>query len=440
MRGRSRALAALALSLAVYAVPIASAHWVGLLGPTLVSELGSDRRSDWIAADFAMAVVAQIVLGAVAWLALGWGRLVCAVVLILACLPMAYAVNVAYMISIPSRFLIEDDDTPDTAVLPIACALPQIWLVPAPGGITRGLDARGEALVGSGDGGEYGILRGPQCVVEPVAIPRLSIAPAIKQVAEDGSVMYMAWERGVPGQTFWLLRRGSAQPMQIAPPTGVSTLYPFPVLSNDARWVAWTMGAPGEPRTIQLTPVDGGEPRLVATDLLQRATLTPVELDMANGTLIVNRDLKTFVALNLDGGLIWGPLTAPDLAVQPQTFRYADGQWLAWDAYVEGRAKRLSWSTRAGRGSHTVPLGRGITAGALSPSGRFVAVSTTGELNIGGIPDTVLVRRTSDGAEVFRKTLAPYARSEVVFLGERHFAYTGISGSAATTYVLTLPE
>ena len=87
-----------------------------------------------------------------------------------------------------------------------------------------------------------------------------------------------------------------------------------------------------------------------------------------------------------------------------------------------------------------MPLGRGITAGALSPSGRYIAISTTTELNIGAIPDTVLVRRTSDGAEVFRKTLPAYARSEVAFLGERHFAYTGIAGSTATTRVLTLPE
>ena len=61
------------------------------------------------------------------------------------------------------------------------------------------------------------------------------------------------------------------------------------------------------------------------------------------------------------------------------------------------------------------------------PSGRFIAISTTNGLNIGGIPDTVLVRRTSEGGEVFRKTLPAYARSDVAFLGEHHFAYTGIS-------------
>jgi hypothetical protein len=439
MRGRSRALAALILSLAVYAVPIVSAHWAGLLGPTLVSELGSDRPSDWIAADVAMAVVAQIVLGGVAWLALRWGRLACAIVMILACVPMVYAVNVAYMVSIPSMFLIEDDDTPDIAGLPMVCALPNVWLVPAPSGITRTIDARGVALVGIGDG-QYGILRVPQCVVEPVAIPRLPIAPSIQQVTPDGSVLYSAYERGAPGQTFWLLRREATEPVQIVPPAGVSSSYPFPLLSNDARWVAWTMGAPGGPVSMQLMPLDGGAPRVIAHDLLQRATMSPVELDVVGGTLVVNRNLDTFVALGLDGSVSWGPLTPPGLAVQPQTLRYEEGQWLAWDAYVEGRPKRASWSTRAGQGSYTVPRGRGITAAALARSGKFVAFSTTTELNIGSIADTVLIKRASDGADVFRKTLPAYARSHVAFLGERQFAYTDIAGATATTRVMVLPE
>jgi hypothetical protein len=46
LRGRPRALAALVLSPAIDAVPIVSAHWPGLFGPTLISELGSDRPAN----------------------------------------------------------------------------------------------------------------------------------------------------------------------------------------------------------------------------------------------------------------------------------------------------------------------------------------------------------------------------------------------------------
>lgn len=100
-------------------------------------ELGSDRSTSWIAADVALALGAQAVLGAVVWVALGWGRLAAAITLILAVIPAVYAVNVAYMATIPSMFLIEDDTTPDTGDLPVACALPQVWLVPAQAGLTR---------------------------------------------------------------------------------------------------------------------------------------------------------------------------------------------------------------------------------------------------------------------------------------------------------------
>lgn len=441
MRGRARALTALALSLAIYAVPIVSAHWMGLFGPALASELTSDRPAPWIATDVALALAGQAAFGALTWIALGWGRLTGVAVVILAWLPAVHAVNVAYMVRIPAMFLIEADGTPDTGDLPVACALRDVWLVPAPAGITRAIDTRGEALVGTGDG-RYGILRVPQCAVESVAVPRLPIAPGIQQITDDGSVLYMAYERGVPGQTFWLLRRGSTEPVQVTPPADASTSYPFPLVSNDAEWVAWTVRAAGNPVSIRIAPLHGGPSRGVAHDLLQRATMTPVELDPATATMIINRDLTTFVALGLDGGVGWGPLAAPGVAVQPSTFRYADGQWLAWDAYVEGRAKIARWSTRAGSGSYTVPLGRGITAGALAASGRYVALSTTTELNIGSISDTVLVRRTSDGAEVFRKTLPPYARSHVAFLGDRRFAYTDIATdkATATTRVLVLPD
>ena len=439
MRGRTRALTALALSLPIYAVPIVSAHWLGLFGPTLVAELTSDRAATWIAADWALALVAQASLGTLAWIALGWGRLAGIVVLILACVPTVYAVNAAYMAGIPALFLIEADPAPDITDLPVACELRDVWLVPAPAGITRAVDVRGEALVGLGDA-RYGILRIPQCTVDPVAVPQLPIAPGIQQITDDGSVLYQVYERGVPAQTFWLLRRGATQPVQVAPPTDVSTSYPFPLISNDAEWVAWTIRSPGNPVTIRLTPIGGGQPRVVAHDLLQRATVSPVELDTARETMIVNRGLTTFVGLALDGGISWGPLTAPEVAVQPSTFRYVDGQWLAWDAYVEGRAKVARWSTRSGSGSYTVPLGRGFTAAALSAAGNYVAFSTSTELNIGAIRDTVLVKRTSNGTEIFRKTLPSYARSHVVFLGDRQFAYTDIAGATATTRVLILPD
>ena len=86
----------------------------------------------------------------------------------LAAVPAVYAVNVAYLVKIPEVFLIEEDTTPDTGDLPLACAR-RGWLSGAGRHHAR-LDARGEALVRTGDG-RYGILRAPDCAIERVAIP-----------------------------------------------------------------------------------------------------------------------------------------------------------------------------------------------------------------------------------------------------------------------------
>jgi len=55
-------------------------------------------------------------------------------------------------------------------------------------------------------------------------------------------------------------------------------------------------------------------------------------------------------------------------------------------------------------------------------------------LNIGNTRDTVVVVRTSDGQEVFRRYLSAYNRTGVAFLGREYFAYSDYG----TTYVLKI--
>jgi len=243
----------------------------------------------------------------------------------------------------------------------------------------------------------------------------------------------------VPGQTFWLLHRGSTDAIPLVPPAEAEASA-FPLVSEDGQWVAWSLRSTNRIASVIVQPTRGGDPIRFTHDLLQHATLTLVELDMPRGILTVNRDLSTFVALGLDGSVVWGPLTPPGVAAQSTTLRYAGGQWLAWDAYVESRPYRVLWSTTNGTGTYRVPKGRTITAASLARSGRYVAVSTTTDLNIGSVRDTVLVLRTDTGAAVFRKTLPRYSRSQVAFLGDGHFAYTNVDGARATVHVLTLPE
>jgi len=97
--------------------------------------------------------------------------------------------------------------------------------------------------------------------------------------------------------------------------------------------------------------------------------------------------------------------TPGTIAAQSDTFRYADGQWAAWDAYVENVRYRLGWSTQQGQGQYEAPKGRSFTSAAMDARGRYVAASTTRSLNIGSIKDTVVALRTNDGREVFRKVV-----------------------------------
>lgn len=281
---------------------------------------------------------------------------------------------------------------------------------------------------------QYAILRTPGCTIEPAAIPATAPAPGLHQALPDGSVVYVTMERGTAAQTFWLLRRGASEPRALQPPDGATAS--APLVSDAGDWVAWPRRSATRELSLVIEPLESGDPIVFTHPLLQRATVVPADLDMAAREVTLNRDLSSFVRLRLDGTSGWGPIQ-PDIAAQDGTFRYVDGRWLAWDAYVEDGRYRLAWVTPAGAARREVPRGRAITAGALDPRGRYVAISTTTALNIGQIRDTVLVLRTTDGSEVFRRSLSSYTRSQVAFLGEEYFAYTEVGNGVSRTRVLT---
>jgi hypothetical protein len=427
-------IVALAASCAIYLVPIVTAHWIDFFGVTLGQELVSDREMLWKVADVAVGLTAQAALFAIAWWLLGWSRAAVVAVVVLLLVPAAMAVNYAYLYAIPSYFLIEVDRTPVKSVFAEVCSADGFSFDPVRGGISRGLERRGEAWVRQDNGSNYGLLRGSDCSVEPVAIPDSPLAPGLQQALPDGSLVFVTMERGIPVQKFWLLRRGDREPRLLEAPQGQTD--GVPLVSEDGGWVAWTMRSPDRELSLRIEPLAGGEAILFTHPLLQRATLVPVELDMTTREVIVNRDLRAFARLRLDGAVVWGPLTPDAIAAQSDTFRYVDGQWAGWDAYVEDGRYRLGWSTRAGKGVYEVPRGRSITSAAMDARGQYVAASTTTALNIGSIADTVLVLSTTDGSELVRKRLPMYARSQVSFLGDSYFAYSDLIGNRSRIHVL----
>jgi hypothetical protein len=436
--GARRLMIALALSCGVYLIPLVTAHWADLFGTALVREFLSDRVAAWKAADLALALILQAVLFVVAWRVQPRSMALSVGLTVLLLLPATGVANVAYWSTIPAHFLIEADTAPDSSAWAEACSVDGYSLDPVRGGVSRALERTGAAWVRSDDGRRYGILNVPTCEVSPAAIPDLPIAPGLLQALPNGSVVYVTMERGKPDQTYWLLRRGSAEAMPLPQPDG--QVEGAPIVSEDGGSVVWLLRSPERTVALRIDPLGGGEPLVFAHTLLQNATIVPVELDMRDRTVVVNRDLSSFVKLRLDGSVVWGPLVPGAISAQTDTFRSFDGQWLGWDAYVEDARYRLGWSTRAGAGQYEVPRGRGITSAAMDARGRYVAVSTTTALNLGNITDTVLGIRASDGAEVFRRTLPSYSRSQVAFLGDAYFAFTEFDGAKSRVEVLQVAD
>ena len=350
MPTRKRLITALTLSSSIYLVPVLAAHSIDLFGLALGREVLRDRELAWKAADVAFALILQALLFGCVWRVVPRSRAVAVGVTVLLLIPGAMAVNFAYLYAIPSYFLIEHDPTPDTSAWREECAVDGFSLDPVRQGISRGLERRGEAWVRQDNGTQYGILRVPGCAVEPVAIPELPIAPGLQQALPDGSVVYVTMERGVAGQQYWLLKRGAKEPRRLEVPEGQAD--GGPLVAEDGGWVAWVTRSPDREASLRIEPLGSGQPIVFSHPMLQRTTLVPVELDMKRREVVVNRDLSTFAMLGLDGTVRWGPLTPGAIAAQHDTFRYLDGQWAAWDAYVENVRYRLGWSTQEGKGQY----------------------------------------------------------------------------------------
>jgi hypothetical protein len=412
-----------AASFAVYLLPLITVHWISPFGDALARELGSDRAVAWKLSDIALALGLQLLLFVLVRLALARNRALAALVFAAALVPATLAVNAAYLIAIPTMFLIEEDPAEDLETLKEACSTTGYTLAAAPAGLSRELEQRGEAVLMADDGRGVAIL-GTDCNVEPVAaLPANALA--IHQVLPDGTIVFPELSRTDGRSRFWLARRRATTAVPVSPPDGVQSELP-PLVADEGTSAAWLVrDAPGR-LSIAIAPVDGGAPVRFSHGLLSGTTSTLVSLNMTRRELVIVRDLDVFAGLSLDGTVLWGPATLGDVAAQPGTARRMGENWLSWDATREDGPYRLEWSTAAGRGRHTVPRGRHITAAALHPEGRYLAASTTTALNIGSIQDAVFVLDARDGSLVWRKTLPTYARSRVAFLGRGRFAFADL--------------
>jgi hypothetical protein len=442
-------LKAFATSFAIYLMPLIGPHAVWLLGEHLYSRLvrgGPDRVFAWIAMEWGLAVALQLVMGALAYVFFvrpKWWRLLPLIV----CVPVFFVtMEWAYMVAIPTKFLIEQDTVSELGNWKSVCDIPDVSLAAVRSSPDLLLERAGQTWLAGTGVNAFAVLEMPRCRTTPLNFS--DTVPLMSQpfVLPGGRCLFSTWDNKA-GQNHWWIHNDTTRPLPRPPADPNRT---SPIISTDGNWVAWLEYIPGA----TITPLPERVVIRSLQDERERIVNMPPPGPSEFVLLGVNTDAEeltfyehkyatrqsSLTVIGFDGERRGQPLVADGVDPQATTFLCVDQGWVAWDAYRESEPYRVAWSLPKGHGTHQVLKGRGITAVAVDPGGTYIAVSTTTSLNIGHIKDAVYVLRASDGQEVWRRYLPAYARSSVTFLGERLFAHTDFDGTHVTVRVLQIPD
>ncbi len=444
MQGSRAAAWSLGVSFCVYLIPLFGPHAAWFVGELLFQ--GDAHRSPlWIAANFAVAVLVQLLAaGFFYWFfgKPGWLR---AFPLVLFFPGVFSILQWVYLVAIPARFLEEPDTSAENASWPAACT--------APGEAQTNLRTASELWVrANARPNAYSVLTMPGCRLATVTLPQqvfstktgvdFMIDPT--SVISGGRAIVRKWETKKARETWWLtpgaFPESDASLLPLEPPAGRSGNNGPPILSTDGQWVAWVAAIPntGPPLLYRvfLQPRNPGEKEIIVDlSALGPASYVLEKLDTQSRELTLWKT-DHLVRVRLDGTVAKEFPRPPTVSAQWTTYVELGDYWLAWDAYREDGPYRIEWRLPAGSGSHRVPLGRSIHSAAVDTAGKWIAVSVGTSLNIGKARDAVYVLRAADGREVFRKYLPPFNRSPVAFLDGGFFVYSDLSG----VRVLRIPE
>ena len=422
-----RAATALVISVAVYLTPTVGPHAVFVLGEVVWRDLGNilhggrDHDLAWAATDIGVALMAQIAFFLLVYWFLarpGWRRTLC---LGLPIVPALIALNYAYMVAIPTYFLIEPDTTAERGTWSLECTVRDVWIpaISSPPGPSR---SAAIWLADVNPPHSYALFNPTGCELR-----RLELAQSA-----EGHVTYVAGAHALyktMTPATWFVFDAAANtktPVDVGEGQSV-------ILSNDGGSVAWLRPVAGVTSPVQfdavIRRVDGrGDESVDLSALGRGGSQQLISFDSEAGELVVARGLSELLWVGVDGRIRKILPRPAGVAPQPQTFRILPGGWVAWDAYRENQPYRVAWELPGGNGSHQVLKGRSITSLAVSPDGNLIGLSVTSSLSIGSTPDAVSVLRVADGAVVFHKFLPKYTRSTVAFPDSGRFVYTDLEG------------
>jgi hypothetical protein len=438
----ARRRAAVVGSFVVYLVPLVGPHAFWVVGEALAMDVASDRATAWIASDFAVAFAAQLLV----WLVLRWslGAAVLRKLSWLAIIPLTIGLHLALLVAGPSYFLIEPDTVAETTNWDEHCLVRGVSLAPIASGANQAADGRQISWVQRSDGG-YALLRVSDCAILETTLPKPTLLPGgrvnfmIAPVfASPGGAAIIERTEPASGTRTWSLFTAPAAPLQpVNVPDGVELP---PILSRQQDAVGWVqrVAGTGPPvmERILVRPTSDSTVPDVDIDLrpFGAASYALIDLDTSTRQVTLWRTDQPLV-VDFDGRQVPSGFDVGIVSPQATTYLGAGDGWVVWDAYLDDGPYGLAWLIGARSGRRQTNAGRSVTAAAVDPAGRYVAVSETTTLSIGNARDVVYVLRTDTGADVFRKYLPRYARSQVVFYTGNLFGYSDLDG----THILRIP-
>ena len=361
MIGIKRPTAAFIFSFAIYLTPLVGPHALFLLGEVVWREFGNafhhrgDHTFAWVATDVGIAFFAQIVSFMLAYWFIGrpgWLRGLC---LGLSTAPAIILLNHAYMIAIPTYFLVETDTAVERGTWPLECSIRDVW-IPQIASSPSVLPGAPIWLADVNPPNRYALFNPEGCTVTKLDLAQSAMG-YVAYVA-GGRALYMAITPAT-GKSSWFVFDVAANtktPIEVSAGQAV-------ILSNDGGSVAWLRPVAGStppiPLEVVIRRVDGHGEAVVDLSALGRGGMQQlIQFDSDARELVIARGLSDLFWVGIDGR-IRKTLTKPDgVEPQPRTYLFQSDGWVAWDAYRENQPYRVAWSLPSGKGSYQVPKSR----------------------------------------------------------------------------------
>ena len=439
-----RKWAAVLGSFGVYFIPLVGPHAAWFLGQSLVAGASQNRSLAWLATDIAVALMAQLGVGLALYWSLGgrWARKI----IWLGGIPLAIALNLAYLGIIPAFFLIEADTASEINTWAEHCFVRSVVLRPVRPAADVGQGARTWWSTRAPDGRDT-LLSVPDCQTTDAVLPvpgkspegYLDFSLGLVSTSPDGVAIVQQMDRRTSHRMWWTLAHPAAPLHRLAEAS--ESLNSGPIISRRGDAVAYvTIDLESGPPVLSRVVVRKATPESAAVEAdidlapFGPASYSALDVDAEAREVLLWRNDRPLI-VGFDGQARPVRFEAEDIDAQNTTYIRAGDGWVAWDAYKESGPYQIGWSVAGGTGRHRTNAGRAVTSAAVDPTGSYIAVSETTTLSIGNARDVVYVLRTSDGAVVFRRYLPRYSRSEVVFFEGGFLGYSELEG----THILKLP-